>query len=228
MINAVYFQRVKCAGFLWLVLGDRERTVCRDRSIRRLVTFSLILKKWSTFHWGLELSWWKGNIKVDNVWLLISSLSHSCFLFFSRWYEEQQSLFSLSACKDFSLFSLCPHRINLFTDRLSLCFHIPAFLWFLMRDADITWWKSCWLLFSPSLLFLWFVLPERQLANSMTSSSSLPPSVSGISKELAELRHLVQFPEEIACILTEQEQQLYQRVGGKKICTLNFSMGNNR
>ncbi|XP_076007670.1 1-phosphatidylinositol 4,5-bisphosphate phosphodiesterase epsilon-1 isoform X2 [Genypterus blacodes] len=56
------------------------------------------------------------------------------------------------------------------------------------------------------------VLKERQLASSMSSSSSLPPSVSGISKELAELRHLVQFPEEIACILTEQEQQLYQRV----------------
>ncbi|XP_027145391.1 1-phosphatidylinositol 4,5-bisphosphate phosphodiesterase epsilon-1 isoform X1 [Larimichthys crocea] len=56
------------------------------------------------------------------------------------------------------------------------------------------------------------VLKERQLANSMTSSSSLPPNVSGISKELAEVRHLVQFPEEIACILTEQEQQLYQRV----------------
>uniref|UniRef100_UPI0037E991A6 1-phosphatidylinositol 4,5-bisphosphate phosphodiesterase epsilon-1 isoform X1 n=1 Tax=Semicossyphus pulcher TaxID=241346 RepID=UPI0037E991A6 len=56
------------------------------------------------------------------------------------------------------------------------------------------------------------VLKERQLANSMSSSSSLPPSVSGISKELADVRHLVQFPEEIACILTEQEQQLYQRV----------------
>ncbi|XP_028422909.1 1-phosphatidylinositol 4,5-bisphosphate phosphodiesterase epsilon-1 isoform X3 [Perca flavescens] len=56
------------------------------------------------------------------------------------------------------------------------------------------------------------VLKERQLANSMTSSGSLPPSVSGISKELVEVRHLVQFPEEIACILTEQEQQLYQRV----------------
>ncbi|KAI9514185.1 1-phosphatidylinositol 4,5-bisphosphate phosphodiesterase epsilon-1 [Dissostichus eleginoides] len=53
---------------------------------------------------------------------------------------------------------------------------------------------------------------KRQLANSMTSSGSLPPSVSGISKELADVRHLVQFPEEIACILTEQEQQLYQRV----------------
>uniref|UniRef100_A0A3Q1JCE7 Phosphoinositide phospholipase C n=1 Tax=Anabas testudineus TaxID=64144 RepID=A0A3Q1JCE7_ANATE len=56
------------------------------------------------------------------------------------------------------------------------------------------------------------VKSERQLANSMNSSSSLPPSVSGISKELAELCHLIQFPEEIACILTEQEQQLYQRV----------------
>lgn len=55
------------------------------------------------------------------------------------------------------------------------------------------------------------VLKERQLANSMTSST-LPPSISGISKELADLRPLVQFPEEIACILTEQEQQLYQRV----------------
>uniref|UniRef100_A0A671KQ33 Phosphoinositide phospholipase C n=1 Tax=Sinocyclocheilus anshuiensis TaxID=1608454 RepID=A0A671KQ33_9TELE len=34
----------------------------------------------------------------------------------------------------------------------------------------------------------------------------------GISKELADLRHLIQFPEEIATILTEQEQQLYRRV----------------
>ncbi|XP_037134464.1 1-phosphatidylinositol 4,5-bisphosphate phosphodiesterase epsilon-1 isoform X4 [Syngnathus acus] len=66
------------------------------------------------------------------------------------------------------------------------------------------------------------VLKERQLANSMTSSGgggggngssgTLPANVSGISKELADLQHLVQFPEEVACILTEQEQQLYQRV----------------
>uniref|UniRef100_A0A8C5GAX5 Phosphoinositide phospholipase C n=1 Tax=Gouania willdenowi TaxID=441366 RepID=A0A8C5GAX5_GOUWI len=56
------------------------------------------------------------------------------------------------------------------------------------------------------------VLKERQLANSMTSSGTLSPSISGISKELADLRHLVQFPEEIACILTEQEQKLYQKV----------------
>uniref|UniRef100_A0A8C4HFA5 Phosphoinositide phospholipase C n=1 Tax=Dicentrarchus labrax TaxID=13489 RepID=A0A8C4HFA5_DICLA len=54
--------------------------------------------------------------------------------------------------------------------------------------------------------------PLPQGPNSHAVSSSIPPSVSGISKELAEVRHLVQFPEEIACILTEQEQQLYQRV----------------
>ncbi|KAI4893550.1 hypothetical protein NFI96_004194 [Prochilodus magdalenae] len=46
----------------------------------------------------------------------------------------------------------------------------------------------------------------------MASSSSLSSSVTGISKELADLRHLIQFPEEIASILTEQEQQLYRRV----------------
>uniref|UniRef100_A0A671KN49 Phosphoinositide phospholipase C n=1 Tax=Sinocyclocheilus anshuiensis TaxID=1608454 RepID=A0A671KN49_9TELE len=45
------------------------------------------------------------------------------------------------------------------------------------------------------------MLKERQLCSSM-----------GISKELADLRHLIQFPEEIATILTEQEQQLYRRV----------------
>lgn len=68
-------------------------------------------------------------------------------------------------------------------------------------------------MYSITDVFLPPVLPERQMANSMTSSSSLSPSLSGISKELVEMRHLVQFPEEIACILTEQEQQLYQRVG---------------
>ncbi|XP_075314190.1 1-phosphatidylinositol 4,5-bisphosphate phosphodiesterase epsilon-1 isoform X2 [Odontesthes bonariensis] len=69
------------------------------------------------------------------------------------------------------------------------------------------------------------VLKERQLANSM-SSSALPPSVSGISKELAELRHLVQFPEEIACILTEQEQQLYQQVfPSDYLCFLTRDLG---
>ncbi|XP_057214152.1 1-phosphatidylinositol 4,5-bisphosphate phosphodiesterase epsilon-1 isoform X3 [Triplophysa rosa] len=56
------------------------------------------------------------------------------------------------------------------------------------------------------------MLKERQLCSSMASSSILPSVVTGISKELADLRHLIQFPEEIATILTEQEQQLYQRV----------------
>ncbi|TSK14528.1 1-phosphatidylinositol 4,5-bisphosphate phosphodiesterase epsilon-1 [Bagarius yarrelli] len=53
---------------------------------------------------------------------------------------------------------------------------------------------------------------ERQLCGSMASSSSLSSGVTGISKELADLRQLIQFPEEIASILTEQEQQLYRRV----------------
>lgn len=55
-------------------------------------------------------------------------------------------------------------------------------------------------------------LSERQLCSSMANSSILPSTVTGISKELADLRHLIQFPEEIATILTEQEQQLYRRV----------------
>uniref|UniRef100_A0A8C1GQM4 Phosphoinositide phospholipase C n=1 Tax=Cyprinus carpio TaxID=7962 RepID=A0A8C1GQM4_CYPCA len=56
------------------------------------------------------------------------------------------------------------------------------------------------------------MLKERQLCSSMANSSILPSTVTGISKELADLRHLIQFPEEIATILTEQEQQLYRRV----------------
>ncbi|XP_016412903.1 1-phosphatidylinositol 4,5-bisphosphate phosphodiesterase epsilon-1 isoform X1 [Sinocyclocheilus rhinocerous] len=55
-------------------------------------------------------------------------------------------------------------------------------------------------------------MSERQLCSSMANSSILPSTVTGISKELANLRHLIQFPEEIATILTEQEQQLYRRV----------------
>ncbi|KAG7325526.1 hypothetical protein KOW79_011842, partial [Hemibagrus wyckioides] len=53
---------------------------------------------------------------------------------------------------------------------------------------------------------------ERQLCGSMASSGSLSSGVTGISKELVDLRQLIQFPEEIASILTEQEQQLYRRV----------------
>lgn len=46
----------------------------------------------------------------------------------------------------------------------------------------------------------------------MAGSGSLPSTMTGISKELADLRHLIQFPEEIAAILMEQEQRLYRRV----------------
>lgn len=46
----------------------------------------------------------------------------------------------------------------------------------------------------------------------MSVSSALPPNVMDISKELVELCHLIQFPEEIARILTEQERQLYRRI----------------
>ncbi|XP_042559176.1 1-phosphatidylinositol 4,5-bisphosphate phosphodiesterase epsilon-1 isoform X2 [Clupea harengus] len=54
---------------------------------------------------------------------------------------------------------------------------------------------------------------ERQLCASVAQSvGSLPSGVAGISKELAELRHLVQFPEEVASVLTEQERRLYRRV----------------
>uniref|UniRef100_A0A4W5MYV1 Phosphoinositide phospholipase C n=1 Tax=Hucho hucho TaxID=62062 RepID=A0A4W5MYV1_9TELE len=56
------------------------------------------------------------------------------------------------------------------------------------------------------------MLKERQLCSNMSASSAIPSNVTGISKELVELRHLIQFPEEIASILTEQEQQLYRRV----------------
>ncbi|KAI1894359.1 hypothetical protein AGOR_G00115000 [Albula goreensis] len=56
------------------------------------------------------------------------------------------------------------------------------------------------------------MLKERKLCSTMAGPGILPTNVTGISKELAGLRHLVQFPEEIAIILMEQEQQLYRRV----------------
>uniref|UniRef100_A0A8C4RUG4 Phosphoinositide phospholipase C n=1 Tax=Erpetoichthys calabaricus TaxID=27687 RepID=A0A8C4RUG4_ERPCA len=56
------------------------------------------------------------------------------------------------------------------------------------------------------------VLKDRQLYSTMAGSNAVPSNVAGISKELVDLRHLIQFPEEIASILTEQEQELYRRV----------------
>ncbi|ELW66725.1 1-phosphatidylinositol-4,5-bisphosphate phosphodiesterase epsilon-1 [Tupaia chinensis] len=46
----------------------------------------------------------------------------------------------------------------------------------------------------------------------MASSNALPSSSAGISKELIDLQPLIQFPEEVASILTEQEQNIYRRV----------------
>ncbi|KAM8780622.1 1-phosphatidylinositol 4,5-bisphosphate phosphodiesterase epsilon-1 isoform 2-T2 [Rhynchonycteris naso] len=56
------------------------------------------------------------------------------------------------------------------------------------------------------------MLKERQPGPSMANSSALPSSSAGISKELIDLQPLIQFPEEVASILMEQEQNIYRRV----------------
>ncbi|XP_006735639.1 1-phosphatidylinositol 4,5-bisphosphate phosphodiesterase epsilon-1 isoform X2 [Leptonychotes weddellii] len=56
------------------------------------------------------------------------------------------------------------------------------------------------------------MLKERQPGTSMANSSALPSSSAGISKELIDLQPLIQFPEEVASILMEQEQNIYRRV----------------
>ncbi|XP_036024173.1 1-phosphatidylinositol 4,5-bisphosphate phosphodiesterase epsilon-1 [Onychomys torridus] len=56
------------------------------------------------------------------------------------------------------------------------------------------------------------MLKERQPGTSMANSNTVPSSSAGISKELIELQPLIQFPEEVASILTEQEQNIYRRV----------------
>ncbi|XP_057634033.1 1-phosphatidylinositol 4,5-bisphosphate phosphodiesterase epsilon-1 [Chionomys nivalis] len=56
------------------------------------------------------------------------------------------------------------------------------------------------------------MLKERQLGISMANSNTVPSSSAGISKELLDLQPLIQFPEEVASILTEQEQNIYRRV----------------
>ncbi|XP_036998898.2 1-phosphatidylinositol 4,5-bisphosphate phosphodiesterase epsilon-1 isoform X1 [Artibeus jamaicensis] len=56
------------------------------------------------------------------------------------------------------------------------------------------------------------MLKERQPGTSMANSSGLPSSSAGISKELIDLQPLIQFPEEVASILMEQEQNIYRRV----------------
>ncbi|XP_031761806.1 1-phosphatidylinositol 4,5-bisphosphate phosphodiesterase epsilon-1 isoform X3 [Xenopus tropicalis] len=56
------------------------------------------------------------------------------------------------------------------------------------------------------------MLKERHPCSTMATSSSSPASAAGLSKELVDLQHLIQFPEEIASILTEQEQEIYRKV----------------
>ncbi|NWI19117.1 PLCE1 phosphodiesterase, partial [Crypturellus soui] len=71
------------------------------------------------------------------------------------------------------------------------------------------------------------MLKERPACTSMAGSSVLPSNVAGISKELIELQHLIQFPEEVASILTEQEQELYRKVLPiDYLCFLTRDLGN--
>nr|XP_003462442.1 1-phosphatidylinositol 4,5-bisphosphate phosphodiesterase epsilon-1 isoform X1 [Cavia porcellus]XP_012999385.1 1-phosphatidylinositol 4,5-bisphosphate phosphodiesterase epsilon-1 isoform X1 [Cavia porcellus] len=56
------------------------------------------------------------------------------------------------------------------------------------------------------------MLKERPSGTSVANSNALPSSSAGISKDLIDLQHLIQFPEEVASILTEQEQNIYRRV----------------
>ncbi|XP_075072536.1 1-phosphatidylinositol 4,5-bisphosphate phosphodiesterase epsilon-1 isoform X2 [Mixophyes fleayi] len=46
----------------------------------------------------------------------------------------------------------------------------------------------------------------------MASPNTQTDSAVGLSKELVDLQHLIQFPEEIASILTDQEQEIYRKV----------------
>ncbi|KAJ8248637.1 hypothetical protein GJAV_G00244150 [Gymnothorax javanicus] len=52
------------------------------------------------------------------------------------------------------------------------------------------------------------VFKERQIRSAMAGSTAASP---GVSEELVALQSLISFPEEVACVLTEQEQQLYRR-----------------
>ncbi|XP_066475456.1 1-phosphatidylinositol 4,5-bisphosphate phosphodiesterase epsilon-1 [Tiliqua scincoides] len=71
------------------------------------------------------------------------------------------------------------------------------------------------------------MLKERQLSSSMAGSNALPSAIAGISKELIDLQHLIQFPEEVASILTEQEQDLYRKVLPiDYLCFLTRDLGN--
>lgn len=72
--------------------------------------------------------------------------------------------------------------------------------------------------------FLLLFVLERQLGSSMAASNAL---TSTVSKELVELQHLIQFPEEVASILMEQEEDLYRKVlPVDYLCFLTKDLGN--
>lgn len=61
----------------------------------------------------------------------------------------------------------------------------------------------------------------------MATSNFQTASAAGLSKELVELQHLIQFPEEIATILTDQEQAIYRKVLPiDYLCFLTKDLGN--
>ncbi|XP_039191939.1 1-phosphatidylinositol 4,5-bisphosphate phosphodiesterase epsilon-1 isoform X3 [Crotalus tigris] len=68
------------------------------------------------------------------------------------------------------------------------------------------------------------MLKERQMSSSMAASNAL---TSTTSKELVDLQHLIQFPEEVASILMEQEEDLYRKVLPiDYLCFLTRDLGN--
>ncbi|XP_074089437.1 1-phosphatidylinositol 4,5-bisphosphate phosphodiesterase epsilon-1 [Macrotis lagotis] len=71
------------------------------------------------------------------------------------------------------------------------------------------------------------MLKDRPPCTSMASCVGLPSNGAGLSNELIELQHLIQFPEEVACILTEQEQSIYRKVlPVDYLCFLTRDLGN--
>uniref|UniRef100_A0A3P9MIG5 Phosphoinositide phospholipase C n=1 Tax=Oryzias latipes TaxID=8090 RepID=A0A3P9MIG5_ORYLA len=156
---------------------------------------------WSVLQRGEELRGCRGILRFDKVdsWETTPETSNQATFFL---FSNRQDDFKTNDLVFSRFYLACGWRT-------SLC----SLLTGAILEATVAIGARSSLLFpSPQCPNSHAVLKERQLANSMTSSISLPQNVSGISKELAELRHLIQFPEEIACILTEQEQQLYQQV----------------
>ncbi|KAM3913514.1 1-phosphatidylinositol 4,5-bisphosphate phosphodiesterase epsilon-1 isoform 2-T2 [Leptodactylus fuscus] len=71
------------------------------------------------------------------------------------------------------------------------------------------------------------MLKERHPGSTMAASNSQTASAVGLSKELVDLQHLIQFPEEIASILTDQEQEIYRKVLPiDYLCFLTKDLGN--